>query len=220
MMSYRYVLFDLDGTLTDSGPGIMNGFDYTIEKMGGTEEDRKDLRRFIGPPLEESFGKILGYSPENVEKAIKIYREYYFEKGGITENSVYPGIPDLLKSLKDLGLHLIVATSKAQRGADFVMDHYGLSGYFDLVSSANYTDKKTKTDVIRYAMEKSDIKDPKSAVMIGDRHYDITSAKEFGLDSIGVLYGYGSREEFESAGATYIAETPDDILKIISDNTR
>ena len=214
-MRYKYILFDLDGTLTDSGPGIKNGFEYAIEKMGGKVDDRSQLGQFIGPPLTESFGKILGYSEADTEKAILFFREYYFGMGGITESEVYPGIIELLTELKTRGYFLIVATSKLARGADFVLDHFDLKKYFDFVACTNDGDILTKTDVIKHALKSFNITDPKEALMIGDRHYDIDSASELGLDSVGVLYGYGNRAEFEKAGATYIVATPAEVLDIL-----
>ncbi|MBR4183981.1 MAG: HAD-IA family hydrolase [Lachnospiraceae bacterium] len=214
-MSYRYILFDLDGTLTESGPGIKNGFEYAIKKMGGEVEDRSTLERFIGPPLEESFGNMLGYTGEDIQKGISFFREYYFNMGGITECNVYPGVIELLEELKKKELFLIVATSKLARGADIVLDHFDLKKYFDFVACTNDKEIKTKTEVIQHALKSCHIDDPKTALMVGDRHFDVDSAVELGLDSVGVLYGYGSRDELEKAGATYIAGSPRDILKLL-----
>ena len=214
MGKYEYILFDLDGTLTDSGPGIMNGFAYAVEKMGGQVEDKSHFKRFVGPPLTVSFG-ILGYSGEDIDKAITIYREYYNNMGGCFENEVYPGIEDILTKLRAAGKKLIVATSKNAHGTKVVLEHFGLDKYFDFVSASNDTDRQRKIDVIRYALEQNGITDLKSAIMVGDRRYDIEASAEVGLDSIGVLYGYGSREELTNAGATYIAETTEDIGKLI-----
>ena len=213
--SYSYILFDLDGTLTDSGPGIANAFAYAITKMGGTVDDRDSLRRFVGPPLTDSFGKGLGYSPEDTKKAIVFYREYYNEMGGNAENSVYPGIEKVLSKLKASGKKLIVATSKSERGTSFVLKHFGLDKYFDLVATADDEIRKRKADVIRYALEQCGITDLSQAVMVGDRENDVSAANEVGLDSIGVLYGYGDEVELTAAGATYLAEQPEDIMKFI-----
>ena len=214
-MHYTYILFDLDGTLTDSGPGIMNGFEYTIGKMGGEVKDRSDLRKFVGPPLEESFGKILGYSPEDTEKAITIYREYYFQMGGVLENEVYPGVVKLLDDLKEMKVSMSLATSKFVKGTMIVLDHFGLSKYFDVIGCGNDGELKTKKDIIRYVINELHITDLSQVLMVGDRCYDIEAAKEVGIDSVGVLYGYGNEEEFKKAGATYIAATTEDVKKII-----
>ena len=213
MSKYDYILFDLDGTLTDSGPGIMNGFEYALGKMGIEIPDRSSLRKFVGPPLGDSFEKTLGFSPEDAAKGIAFYREYYAEKG-VYENDVYPGVFELLDKLKASGKKMIVATTKAELMANVVMDHFGLRKYFDLMVASNNTDRKNKIDVLKYAIENGGV-DIEKAVMIGDRFYDVTGASHFGIDSVGVLYGYGSRQELEDAGATYIAETVENLSEIL-----
>lgn len=210
---YKYILFDLDGTLTDSGPGIMNGYEYALGKMGVEIPDRSFLRQFVGPPLGESWEQKLGFSPEDVQKGIALYREYYADKG-VYENEVYPGVKELLSELKTLGKKMYVATTKAEPMAKVVVEHFGLAEFFEEVAASN-ADRKTKIDVLKYVTEECGIEDLSKAVMIGDRHYDITGARHFGLDSIGVLYGYGDRKELEEAGATYIAETAPEIRKYI-----
>ena len=213
MSKYDYILFDLDGTLTDSGPGIMNGFEYALGKMGIEIPDRSSLRKFVGPPLGDSFEKTLGFSPEDAAKGIAFYREYYADKG-VYENDVYPGVFELLDKLKASGKKMIVATTKAELMANVVMDHFGLRKYFDLMVASNNTDRKNKIDVLKYAIENGGV-DVEKAVMIGDRFYDVTGASHFGIDSVGVLYGYGSRQELEDAGATYIAETVENLSEIL-----
>ncbi len=213
MSKYDYILFDLDGTLTDSGPGIMNGFEYALGKMGIEVPDRSSLRKFVGPPLGDSFEKTLGFSPEDAAKGIAFYREYYADKG-VYENDVYPGVFELLDKLKASGKKMIVATTKAELMANVVMDHFGLRKYFDLMVASNNTDRKNKIDVLKYAIENGGV-DIGKAVMIGDRFYDVTGASHFGIDSVGVLYGYGSRKELEDAGATYIAETVENLSEIL-----
>ena len=213
---YSEILFDLDGTLTDSGPGIMHGFEYAIREMGDTVEDKATLRRFIGPPLEYSFGNILGYSDADTKKAITLYREYYFNRGGVMENEVYPGIEELLRNLKESGKKLAVATSKSEKGTNIVLEHFGLTKFFDVVATSNDTDRRTKTDVIRFAIDSLKITDKNMVLMIGDRNQDINAANETGIDSVGVLWGYGDRKELEGAGATFIVEKPSDILKLVS----
>ena len=213
MSKYDYILFDLDGTLTDSGPGIMNGFEYALGKMGIDIPDRSSLRKFVGPPLGDSFEKTLGFSPEDAAKGIAFYREYYADKG-VYENDVYPGVFELLDKLKASGKKMIVATTKAELMANVVMDHFGLRKYFDLMVASNNTDRKNKIDVLKYAIENGGV-DIEKAVMIGDRFYDVTGASHFGIDSVGVLYGYGSRQELEDAGATYIAETVENLSEIL-----
>lgn len=207
MSRYKYVLFDLDGTLTDSGPGIVNAFSYAISKMGDEVKDKEQLKKFVGPPLRDSFERVLGYSPEDTVKAIAFYREYYNGMGGNLENMVYPGIEELLANLKNAGKTLIVATSKSEYGTNVVLEHFGLRRFFDFVATANDTDREHKSDVIRYAIKECGIQDLDDAVMVGDRENDVSAAGEVGLDSIGVLYGYGDEEELTKAGATYLAQT-------------
>ena len=215
--SYLYILFDLDGTLTDSGPGIMNAFAYAIQQMGGQISDREQLRRFVGPPLKDSFGKVLGYSPEDTDRAIRFYRTYYNDMGGVLENKVYPGVEKLLSDLKEAGKKLIVATSKGALGTNTVLEHFDLKKYFDFVAAADDQKRPHKADVIRYAMEQCSITDISQAVMVGDRENDITAAGEVGMDSIGVLYGYGDKVELTEAGATYLAECAGDVKALVED---
>ncbi len=210
---YKYLFFDLDGTLTDSAPGIMNGFRYAIGKMGLEIPEETILRKFVGPPLSESFEKGLGLSKEDSAAAIAFYREYYF-KDGVFENVVYPGIPELLEKLKERGKILAVATSKLDKPAMMVLDHFGLTEFFTFISTTNDKDITTKKHVIERAISSLNITDFSEAVMIGDRFHDISAAKEVGIDSIGVLFGYGDRPELENAGATHIAENTDDIFNI------
>ena len=164
--------------------------------------------------LQELFG-VLGYQGEEIDKAITIYREYYNGMGGCFENEVYPGIEDTLAKLKAAGKKLIVCTSKNAHGTKTVLEHFGLDKYFDFVATANDTDRQHKIDVLRYALEQGGVADLKRAVMVGDRMYDIEASAEVGVDSIGVLYGYGSKEELTNAGATYLAETAEDIVALI-----
>ncbi len=213
--SYEYILFDLDGTLTDSGPGIMNGFEYAIKKMGNEVTDKSQLRKFVGPPLKDSFGRVLGYSKEDTDKAISLYREYYHEKGGVLENEVYEGVEKLLSDLKEAGKKLIVATSKGARGTNTVLEHFDLRKYFDFVATADDELRPKKVDVIKYALEECGIKDKSKAVMVGDRENDILAANEVGIDSIGVLYGYGDEAELTTAGATYLAKKAWDVKELV-----
>jgi phosphoglycolate phosphatase len=215
MNRYKYVFFDLDGTLTDSGEGIMNGFAYAVQHMGDVVEDKSQYRKFVGPPLKDSFERVLGYSPEDAQKAIAFYRKYYNEMGGNLENEVYPGIEKLLSDLKAAGKTLVIATSKQERGTKFILGHFGLDKYFDFMAASNDTDRQHKVDVIRYAIEHYGIEDLGSVVMVGDRENDVLAAAEIGIDSVGVLYGYGDLKELTDAGATYIAETVEDIFNYI-----
>ena len=215
MCKYNTVIFDLDGTLTDPAIGITNSAAYALAKWGIEVSDRRELYKFIGPPLLDSFCKYYGFTREESEQAVGYFREYFSTKG-MFENSVYEGIPEVLSELRARGKKLIVATSKAEIFAKQILEHFYLDGYFDFVSGATLDSSRVeKADVIQYAFENCNITDASGAIMIGDREFDIIGASHFGMDSIGVLYGYGSYEELKSSGATYIVEKVDDILSIV-----
>ena len=216
MSNYKYIFFDLDGTLTDSAEGIIKSVEYALNKFGIIVKDQSELRRFVGPPLLPAFMEFYGLSEEDSKKAVTYYRERFSDKG-IFENAVYDGIPELLEHLQSKEFKLIVATSKPEPFATRITDHFDLTKYFSYIAGATFDGKiSTKTQVIEYAISAANIKNKKEIIMIGDRYHDIEGAKNIGIDSIGVVYGYGSREEFEATGATYIAETPADIEKILT----
>lgn len=206
-MDKKYMLFDLDGTLTDPQEGITNSVAYALEQYGINVEDRSSLNKFIGPPLKDSFMEYYGFTEDRAEEAVWKYREY-FNEDGIFENKVYPGIPQMLQRLNDQGKILIVATSKPTVYAKRILERFELSQYFADVQGSEMDGRRTKKEeVISYALEQNQITDNAQAVMIGDREHDIIGAKKCGLDSIGVLFGYGSREELEGCGAGQIVDT-------------
>jgi phosphoglycolate phosphatase len=209
------ILFDLDGTLTDPGEGITNSVAYALEKYDIKVEDKKELYKFIGPPLKDSFMKYYGFSEEEAIKAIEYYRER-FRDIGIFENKVYEGVENMLKAINDSGKKIVLATSKPEEFAVRILEHFELKKYFTFVAGASMDSSRSKKgDVIAYAISLCEGFDKNTAVMIGDREHDIIGAKENGLKSIGVLYGYGSEKELKSCGADYIVSTPEDILKLI-----
>lgn len=213
---FKTILFDLDGTLTDSSSGIMNSILYALDKMGIKENDTEKLKKFLGPPLVDSFMEFYGFSREKAETAVEYYREYFSTKG-LLENSVYSGIPELLSSLKKLGKTLIVATSKPEPFTNRILEHFDLIKFFDFVAGSNMDNTRCKkAEVISYALTSCNITDLSDTVMIGDREHDIIGAKAVGISSVGVLYGYGNYEELSAAGADYIAESTDDILSIVN----
>ncbi len=215
MKEYQVALFDLDGTLTDPGVGITNSVAHALKKFGINVDDPTELYKFIGPPLWDSFENYYGFSKEEAKTAVEYYREYYRDKG-IFENMVYDGIETLLESLQSAGKNLIVASSKPEVFARQIMEHFGLSKYFKYIAGGNLDGTRTKKDeVIEYALEANEIYDKSKVVMIGDREHDVIGAKKIGIDSIGVLFGYGSREELEHVQATFIAEKVEDIQNII-----
>ena len=212
---YKLIIFDLDGTLTDPGVGITNSAMYALEKWNIKVAERSELYKFIGPPLRDSFMNFYGFSEEQAKEAIVYYREYFKDKG-IFENEVYPGIVELLQQLKASGKKIVLATSKPEEFAIRILKHFDLFDYFDFVGGA-YMDgvRNKKGEVIQYVLESAGITDLSTTVMIGDREHDIIGAKQNGIDSIGVLYGYGSLEELENAGAMHIVEKPDEIAAVI-----
>lgn len=204
---YEIILFDLDGTLIDSGEGITNSVIYALKKYGIEVLDRRTLYRFIGPPLHQSFEKFYGFLPEQAKEAVEYYREYYREKG-IYENVVYEGVEASLKKLFEAGKTLLVATSKPEAFARQILGHVGLSKYFKHIAGANMDGTRTdKAEVIAYALSLCGDKDVSKALMVGDREHDILGAKAIPVDAAGVLYGYGSYEELRDAGADVLFRT-------------
>ena len=207
----KYVLFDLDGTLTDSREGILNSIEYMLEYYGIHVEDQEQLVPWLGPPLKDSLMKYYGFSQEKALEGVEKYREY-FDRQGIFENRVYPGIEEMLGRLRNMGCHLMVATSKPEVAARRVLEHFRLDSYFDYIGGATLDDSRVnKADVIRYVLDTNGITCGKETVMVGDREHDVRGARENGLQVIGALYGYGSREELEEAGADWIAKTVEEI---------
>ena len=208
------IFFDLDGTLTDSAPGIIHSVQYALKKYG-IEAEENDLRSFIGPPLVHSFQERFGFDHDKALEAVAYYREY-FTAGGMFENSVYPGVEEMLQKLKEEGLMLAVATSKPEFFSKQILEHFALTRYFDFIGGAAMDETRTtKVEVLSYALQELQV-DPAKAVMIGDRENDMEAASLLGTESIGVLYGYGSKEELANAGAKVFADTPMDICRIIS----
>lgn len=216
MKSYSTILFDLDGTLSDSSQGIINSIIYALEKYDVNDYDMPLLRKFLGPPLHESFEKFMGFDKEKSLQAVKLYREYFSSKG-LFENEIYGGVSDLLQNLKENGKALIVATSKPQLFTDRIMEHFNLAKYFDFIAGSNMdTTRSKKAEVIEYALSECNIKDKSKVVMIGDRAEDMIGAQTVGIDSIGVEYGYGTFDELKNAGATYIVKTVGELKDLLS----
>lgn len=211
----KYILFDLDGTLTNPKEGITKSIQYALKHMGIEVEDLDSLSIFIGPPLRNGFREYWNFNEDEITQALIKYREY-FSVTGIFENEVYPGIEEMLQNLVQNGKQLIVATSKPEVFAKQIMEHFDLAKYFmDVCGSSLDASRERKGDVIRYALEKNHITDLEQVVMIGDREHDIIGANENNIDSIGLLYGFGDRKELEEAGAGKVAETVKDLENII-----
>ena len=217
MTGYTTLLFDLDGTLTDSTEGILKCLVNAIEQMGF--EVPEDTNKFLGPPIRQSFAEFCGMNEEQTAQAVKIFRERY-SKVGLFENRVYDGIPEMLERLKNGGKRLMVATSKPQVYAIRIFDRFGLSQYFEFVGGAELDGSRDyKDEVIEYVLAQTGITDRSSVLMIGDRRQDVLGAHKTGIKCMGILLGYGSTEELTEAGADYIAETPDKAAEAILFNS-
>lgn len=212
---YNTILFDLDGTLTDSGLGITKAVQYALGQMGYEVPERESLFCFIGPPLHSSFQKYYGMDEATSVEAVRQFRVYYNQMGGILENEVYAGVREMLAGLKATGKRLCIATSKPDAAAKRVMHHFGLDEFVpDIVGGTDDPDRNTKGKVIAYVLREFDI-DPATAIMVGDREHDVHGATENGIPCIGITWGYGDREELEDAGAAVIFDTPGEVLDYI-----
>lgn len=213
-MRYKYIFFDLDGTLTDPQEGITNCVKYSLESFGIHETDYSKLMRFIGPPLVYSFSEYYGFDAEKSRAAVTKYRERFADIG-IFENRVYDGIEDVLQKLVDTAHILVLATSKPKVFADRIMTKYRLRPYFKLICGSELDGTRdNKDEVIEYAISKLQIP-REQIIMVGDRKHDILGAKKCGIASCGVRYGYAEPNELEDAGADYIAEDMTDLLEIL-----
>lgn len=214
-MKISTVLFDLDGTLTDSGPGIMNSVSYALKKAGEPVPEMDELRKFIGPPLKDQFIEHCGISEEQAKEMVELYREY-FSVTGIFENSVYDGVEEMLESLKTAGIKIAMATSKPEKFARIIAEHFDFAKYFDVIGGACMDETRTdKQEVIRYVLDQCEEKDHGKIVMVGDRSYDVIGGHAEGLKVIGVLYGYGGLEELSQAGADALALTPAEVIELV-----
>ncbi|MBQ8345503.1 MAG: HAD family hydrolase [Clostridia bacterium] len=212
---YDWIFFDLDGTLTDPGEGITNSVAHALEQEGVPVPPRAELYRFIGPPLVDSFMRFYGFSEERAHRAVEEYRDYFRDRG-IFENQVYDGVPQMLETLRREGKRLCLATSKPEPFAKQILEHFALTSYFEFVAGALMDETRTaKADVIAYALDACGISEPSRVLMVGDRLHDVEGASQNGMDCLGVLFGYGSREELTAAGARYLAENVADIPKWI-----
>lgn len=202
----KYILFDLDGTVTDPMIGITKSVQYALNKFDIKVEDLNELCKFIGPPLKDSFMNFYNFTEEDALNAITYYREYFSTKG-LYENTVYENFEDMLISLKEKNKSLIIATSKPTVFAEKILEHFNLKKYFDFIAGSNLDNTRTKkADVISYALEQQGITEVSEIIMIGDREHDVIGAKALNIESIGVLHGYGSYDELSNSGANYIVK--------------
>jgi len=213
--NFEYILFDLDGTITDSGEGITKSVQYALKHFDIIVNNLEDLHKFIGPPLKESFKEYYKFDEEKADLALVKYREYYADKG-IYENSLYDGIIELLDALKKNNKTIILATSKPEVYAKQILEYFKVDKYFTIVAGSNFEETRVKKgDVIKYALESAKISDLSKVIMVGDREHDIIGAKENNIKSIGVTYGYGDVIELTQARADYIANSTNQLLNII-----
>lgn len=225
-MAFQNILFDLDGTLTESGPGITRSVQYALHQMGIEEPDLQKLEPFVGPPLNLSFRERYGMSEEETGRAIHYFRESYDTKG-IYENNVYPGVRELLQQLHEQGRRLAIASSKPEPMVHRVLEHFGIAGYFDVIVGSHVEeelDNKMGADnkllMVKKALQGLGLSVEqgrrKSYAMVGDRSFDMNGAKANHVTAVGVSYGYGSRRELEEAGADFIADTVEELGRILT----
>lgn len=208
-MKTKTILFDLDGTLTDSGEGIINCASLALEHFGIPVPDRKTMGVFVGPPLHDTFVKF-GVPEDKVDEAVKVFRSRYFTVGKF-ENFPYPGIPELLQTLKNHGHKLLIATSKPETLALEITNHFDLAQYFDRICGASLDRSRiTKEDVIEYLLSLEE--STENAIMVGDTEFDVLGAAAHGIPTIGVSWGYGIVEDMQKAGAVSIAYTTQELL--------
>ena len=214
-MRYKNVLFDLDGTLTDPAEGITNSLMHAQRRLGMAVSPREALYVFIGPPLIETFMSEWGLTREESQQALLYYREYFTDRG-IFENVPYAGIDQCLAELKAAGLRLFVATSKPEPLSLRILEHFDLLKYFEAVAGSTMDERRTKKgEVIAFALDAFGL-DPDETVMVGDREHDVIGAAENGIPCVGVLYGYGSREELTAAGAGALAADLGELTKLLA----
>lgn len=212
-MQERYIFFDLDGTLIDPAMGITNAIMYALQYFDIVVQDRRELYSFIGPPLKEQFKIVFKLTDEQADEMLRLYRVYYSDKG-LFENTVYEGIPTMLSTLQEAGFKLVLATSKPAVYAERILEHFDLKQYFTFVSGCELGGARVeKEDVIRFALEQLHIESSADVRMVGDRSFDVNGARACGIETIGVLYGYGSRQELR--GAKAVAANVEELQRIL-----
>ncbi len=217
---FEFILFDLDGTLTDSGPGILNCLEYALEDQGIPIPERDQMRTYLGPPLAVTFGEVFGMNDQQIAQAIDKYRERYHDIG-LFENSVYEGVPELLAELQNAGLRMATATSKPEYSATRILQHFELDQYFEFIGAAALDGTRdSKSLVIKHTLDNTNT-NPTShnMIMIGDRRHDVHGAREHGIDTIGVLWGYGDADELTSAGVTDLATNTENLKNLLLDSS-
>lgn len=213
-LDYDWLLFDLDGTLTDPFEGITRSVEYALNAFGITVADRRELASFIGPPLVESLTEQFGFTMEDAVAAVAKYREYFSVKG-LYENELFEGIPELLRDCREAGYKISMATSKPTHYARIIAEHFDIARYFDAIHGSSLDGSRiTKSSVVAEVVEEERL-DPARALMIGDRRHDVEGAGKHGIRTVGVLYGYGTLEEHTAAGAAYIVKDISELRQLL-----
>ena len=214
-MKQDIIFFDLDGTIVDSAPGILASVKYALSHFGIEEKDEEKLNFFIGPPLFDAFSKLYNMDKKDADTAVEKYRENYNENGAIEKFFVYDGVEEMLKTLRDEGFTISLATAKPLEFAERILEKADLSKYFHVLNGASFDEtKRTKSAVIADTIKTNNF--PKERIlMVGDRENDVSGAIKNGIDVLGVLYGYGDEEELKKAGCRRIANTPADVVRMI-----
>ncbi|MCR4789644.1 MAG: HAD-IA family hydrolase [Treponemataceae bacterium] len=216
MSDFDYILFDFDGTVFDTSPGVFHSFDHMIESYG-MDFDKSQYPLMIGPPLSESFDRIMHFPKDEIPAAIAKYREYYSVKG-LFECSVYPGVKQLIEDLRKAGKKVFIATSKPEEFAKKILAKHQMTGLFDFIGGSDMEEKSRveKIDVINYVLAENKLEGKKDRIlMIGDRHYDVDGAHQAGIKCCGILWGFGTQKEFEECRADFILENPQDVKNLI-----
>lgn len=212
---FKYIFFDLDGTLLNTFKGVSNAVKHTMEFYGKPVPDENEMRKYLGPPLRDSFSRFAGFADEEIDAAIVKFREYYFDKG-IYEYEFFEELKPTFAKLRKMGCKLAVATSKLEKGAFTILEHAGLLDEFDFVGGSTQDESRSsKEQVVAYVLAHFGITDKSEVLLIGDRENDIVGAHRNGIKCCGFLSGFGSREEMEEYGADYIVNYISDIFEIL-----
>lgn len=215
-MSYKYALFDLDGTLVNTKEGILNGFAYALDYLNIKYKDKEELKIHIGPPLTYTFSDYYKLDKDTTLLAVKKYREFYKDKG-MYQCKLYDGINELLIKLKKQNIKIAVSTSKAIVFAEAILKKHNIYDYFNFISGSELDgSREKKEEVIKYALEGLGVKDKNQVIMIGDRCFDIEGARKNNIDSVGVLWGFGNEEEFLKYNSTYIVSNTNELFDVIN----
>lgn len=212
---YKYILFDLDGTLLNTYKGVSNGVRYTLEYYGLPVPEEKDMRKYLGPPLRDSFSRFAGIPDEKLDEAIAKFREYYFDKG-VMEYDFFEELKPTFAKLREMGCKLAVATSKLEKGAFIILEDADLTNEFDFICGSTQDESRSSKDqVIAHVLEHFDIADKSEVLMVGDRDNDIVGAHKNGIKCCGFLSGFGSLEEMQEYGADYVIRFISEIFEIL-----